>query len=130
MKGKAFRMVGSRRDVWNRLSAFYRQAVVPSSKKIIIVSHDDALSVFYAMWLGPCLNMLNQCNLSGISGGVSILYLKIRMVIVYYQNGSICRIFIVKISKWIKKRQTAFLEHRSRPPQRTELLFYIYFHKE
>ena len=39
----------------------------------IIVSHDGFLSIFYAMWLGLDLNMLDRCNISGKSGGVSIL---------------------------------------------------------
>ena len=39
----------------------------------ILVSHAGTLGVFYAMWLGWNLEMLEKCALSGKSGGVSFL---------------------------------------------------------
>ena len=44
-----------------------------TDENIIIVSHDGTLSVLYALWLGMDIEMLNKCNLSGKTGGVSVL---------------------------------------------------------
>ncbi len=42
-------------------------------ENIIIVSHGDTLSIFNAMWLGIEPEMLNQCDLFGMAGGVSFM---------------------------------------------------------
>lgn len=63
----------SKRDVWNRLLGFYNQITSSGEENLIIVSHDGTLSIFFAMWLGLDINMLNKCNLSGKSGGVSFM---------------------------------------------------------
>lgn len=64
----------SRRDEWNRLFPFYKKIMENDEENIIIVSHGDLLSVFYAMWLGMDIEMLNRSELWGLSGGVSFLY--------------------------------------------------------
>lgn len=71
--GRVFDKAESRADVWARAAEFLGQYVNFSEKNLIIVSHDGFLSIFYAMWLGLDLNMLDRCNISGKSGGVSIL---------------------------------------------------------
>ncbi|MBU5332783.1 MAG: histidine phosphatase family protein [Anaerocolumna aminovalerica] len=63
----------SRRDVWNRLRPFYDMIMNSDEENIIIVSHGDSLSVFHAMWFGLEVEMLNQCGLFGMSGGVSFM---------------------------------------------------------
>ncbi|MBQ9133248.1 MAG: histidine phosphatase family protein, partial [Clostridia bacterium] len=40
---------------------------------LLIVSHDGTLSLFFTMWLGMDIQLLDTCNLSGKSGGVSFL---------------------------------------------------------
>jgi Fructose-2,6-bisphosphatase len=70
---KPFVGAESRRDVWNRLSRFYNQIMESTDENLIIVSHDGTLSMFFAMWLNLDIQMLNKCNLSGKSGGVSFL---------------------------------------------------------
>lgn len=64
----------SRRDEWNRLYPFYKKLMENNEENIIIVSHGDLLSVFYAMWIGMDVEMLNRSELWGLSGGVSFLY--------------------------------------------------------
>jgi probable phosphoglycerate mutase len=44
-----------------------------AEENLIIVSHDGTLSIFYALWLGLDIHMLNKCNLSGCTGGVSFM---------------------------------------------------------
>lgn len=63
----------SRRDVWNRLKPFYDEIMDKAEENIIIVSHGDTLSILNAMWLGLEPEMLNQCDLFGMAGGVSFL---------------------------------------------------------
>jgi len=70
---KPFIGAESKRDVWHRLLPFYNQIITSSEENIIIVSHDGTLSLFYAMWLGFEVNLLERCELSGKSGGVSFL---------------------------------------------------------
>ncbi len=60
-------------DVWNRLSRFLNEMLAETDENIIIVSHDGTLSILYALWLGMDIEMLNKCNLSGKTGGVSVL---------------------------------------------------------
>lgn len=63
----------TKREVWNRLLTFYNQIMESTEENLIIVSHDGTLSIFFAMWLGMDICMLDTCNLSGKSGGVSFL---------------------------------------------------------
>ena len=70
---KPFVGAESKVDVWNRLSHFLNDIVMSTDKNIIIVSHDGTLSMLYALWIGMDVEMLNNCYLSGKSGGVSIL---------------------------------------------------------
>lgn len=70
---KPFMAAESKRDVWNRLSDFYNQILENDEENLIIVSHDGALSIFYALWLGLNVEMINKCNLSGKTGGISFL---------------------------------------------------------
>ena len=70
---KMFHDAESRRDVWNRLTDFYRKIMTGEHENIIIVSHGDTLSIFNAMWLGLDIEMLNKCDLSGMAGGVSFM---------------------------------------------------------
>ncbi|SEM32128.1 probable phosphoglycerate mutase [Chryseobacterium taichungense] len=73
---KCFSDAESRFDVWNRLLPFYNEIISSDNENIIIVSHGDTLSIFNVMWLGLDPEMLNDIDLSGISGGVSFLYRK------------------------------------------------------
>ncbi|WP_042722133.1 histidine phosphatase family protein [Flavobacterium sp. B17] len=73
---KCFSDAESRFDVWNRLLPFYNEIMFNDNENIIIVSHGDTLSVFNVMWLGLTPDMLNDIDLSGVSGGVSFLYQK------------------------------------------------------
>ena len=70
---KPFIGAESKADVWNRLSKFLNDVLDETNEDIIIVSHDGTLSILYALWLGMDNEMLNKCNLSGKTGGVSIL---------------------------------------------------------
>lgn len=70
---RMFHDAESRRDVWNRLYPFYKKLLSDKYENIIIVSHGDTLSIFNAMWLGLNAELLNQCDLFGMAGGVSFL---------------------------------------------------------
>ena len=70
---KPFGGAESKADVWNRLSEFLNNVLGETDEDIIIVSHDGTLSILYALWLGMDIEMLNKCNLSGRTGGVSVL---------------------------------------------------------
>lgn len=70
---KMFHNAESRRDVWNRLYPFYKKILSDKHENIIIISHGDTLSIFNALWLGINVEMLNQCDLFGMAGGVSFL---------------------------------------------------------
>lgn len=63
----------TRHEVANRVVSFIDDIIKTCDKNMIIVSHAGTLSVFFAMWLGMEINMLNKCNILGKSGGVSIL---------------------------------------------------------
>lgn len=63
----------SRRDVWNRMKPFYDEIMDKAEENIIMVSHGDTLSILNAMWLELEPEMLNQCDLFGMAGGVSFL---------------------------------------------------------
>lgn len=69
---KPFVGAESKADVWNRISKFLNEILVQTDD-IILVSHDGTLSILYALWLGIDIEMLNKCNLSGKTGGVSVL---------------------------------------------------------
>jgi probable phosphoglycerate mutase len=71
---KVFQGAESRREAWNRLLNFYNKVMESSDENIIIVSHGDALSIFNAIWLGMTVEMLNKCDLFGMSGGVSFMH--------------------------------------------------------
>lgn len=64
----------SRRDEWNRLRPFFEEIMGNEEENILIVSHGDLLSVFNAMFLGLEPESLNQFELFGMAGGVSILF--------------------------------------------------------
>lgn len=70
---KPFIGAESKADVCDRLSKFITDTLAETDEDIIIVSHDGTLSIFYALWLGMDIEMLNKCNLSGKTGGVSVL---------------------------------------------------------
>ncbi len=63
----------SKQDVWRRLWDFYQQMMADGKEKILLVSHDGALSLFFALWLGLEPEMLRYGKLSGYPGGVSFL---------------------------------------------------------
>ena len=71
---RCFHDAESRRDVWNRLLPFYDEIMCDKAENIIIVSHGDTLSIFYAMWLGLDVELLNKCDLFGMAGGISFLH--------------------------------------------------------
>ena len=64
----------SRRDEWNRLKPFYEEIMANDEENIIIVSHGDLLSVFNAMFLGLDVEVINTCELFGLAGGVSYMF--------------------------------------------------------
>ncbi|MHB1485780.1 MAG: histidine phosphatase family protein [Saccharofermentanales bacterium] len=70
---KPFTGSESKREVWNRLLGFYNQFMTNTEKNLIIVSHSGTLSVFYVLWLGLSVEMLNRCELCSDSGGVSFM---------------------------------------------------------
>ena len=70
---RVFANAETKREVALRVAQFMEKIVAPTKENIIIVSHDGTLSIFFALWLGMDIEMLNRCNLSGKSGGVSIL---------------------------------------------------------
>ncbi|MBP2133630.1 putative phosphoglycerate mutase [Methanomicrobium sp. W14] len=66
----------SRKDVWDRLLPFVNEIITSGDSNVILVSHGDTLSILNAIWLGMDADDLNRCDLSGLAGGVSFLYLK------------------------------------------------------
>ena len=71
---KAFKGAESRRETWNRVRPFLDEILNSVEENIIIVSHGDTLSLFNAMWIGLNVEMLNQCDLFGMTAGVSFLH--------------------------------------------------------
>jgi broad specificity phosphatase PhoE len=63
----------SRRDEWNRLYPLFEKIMASEDENIIIVSHGDLLSVFNAMFLGIDVESLNEFELFGLAGGVSVM---------------------------------------------------------
>ena len=64
----------SRRDEWNRLKPFFEEIMENDEENIILVSHGDLLSVFNAMFLGLDVEAINTCELFGLAGGVSYMF--------------------------------------------------------
>ncbi len=64
----------SRRDEWNRLKPFFDEIMASNEENIILVSHGDLLSVFNAMFLELDVEDLNTCDMFGLSGGVSYMF--------------------------------------------------------
>ena len=64
----------SRRDEWNRLEPFFDEIMGNDEENIIIVSHGDLLSVFHAMFLKLGVESLNEAELFGLAGGVSVMF--------------------------------------------------------
>lgn len=64
----------SRRDEWNRLKPLFDEIMLREEECIIVVSHGDLLSVWNTMFLGMDAEALNQFELFGLSGGVSLMF--------------------------------------------------------
>lgn len=64
----------SRRDEWNRLKPFFEEIMSNDEENIIIVSHGDLLSVFNTMFLGLDVESINNCEMFGLAGGVSYMF--------------------------------------------------------
>lgn len=64
----------SRRDEWNRLKPLFDELMGNEEENIILVSHGDLLSVFNAMFLGYDMESMNFCEMFGLSGGVSYMF--------------------------------------------------------
>ncbi len=64
----------SRRDEWNRLKPFFEEIMANKEENIILVSHGDLLSVFNTMFLGLEVEAINTCELFGLAGGVSYMF--------------------------------------------------------
>lgn len=64
----------SRRDEWNRLKPFFEEIMANDEENIILVSHGDLLSVFNVMFLGLDVESMNTCEMFGLSGGVSYMF--------------------------------------------------------
>lgn len=64
----------SRRDTWNRLKPLFEELMANEEENIILVSHGDLLSVFNAMFLGLEVEDMNTCDMFGLSGGVSYMF--------------------------------------------------------
>lgn len=63
----------SRRDAWQRLAPFYHEIISGEDQLVLIVSHGDLLSLFHAMFLGMQPESLNEADMFGLAGGVSML---------------------------------------------------------
>ena len=64
----------SRRDEWNRLKPFFDEIMPNDEENIIIVSHGDLWSVFNTMFLNLGVESINNCEMFGLSGGVSYMF--------------------------------------------------------
>ena len=74
MDDRMFSDAENRRDEWNRLKPFFDEIMANDEENIILVSHGDLLSVFNAMFLGLKVEGLNTCDMFGLSGGVSYMF--------------------------------------------------------
>jgi len=70
---KPFNGAESIRETWNRLKKFHDEIMASDDENIIIVSHGETLSLFYAIWLDWEVEMLDKYRLRGRTGGVSFL---------------------------------------------------------
>ncbi len=70
---RVFTNAETKREVWERVSSFCDTVISSCEKNIIIVSHDGTLSILFAIWLGITAEKLVNINISGKSGGVSLL---------------------------------------------------------
>lgn len=64
----------SRSDKWKRLTPLVKAINESHENNIVLVSHGDCLSIFYAIWLGLSVEDLTKINLYGEPCGVSFLY--------------------------------------------------------
>lgn len=64
----------SRRDEWNRLKPFFDEIISNDEENIIIVSHGDLLSIFNTMFWGLDVETINSCEMFGLAGGVSYMF--------------------------------------------------------
>lgn len=64
----------SRRDEWNRLKPFFNEVMNSPNENIILVSHGDLLSAWNIMFLGFTPETMNSCDLFGLAGGVSYMF--------------------------------------------------------
>ena len=71
---KLFSDAESRREEWNRLRPFFDEIMANDEENIIVVSHGDLLSVFNTMFLGLDVETINNCEMFGLSGGVSYMF--------------------------------------------------------
>ena len=71
---KLFSDAESRRNEWNRLRPFFDEIMANDEENIIVVSHGDLLSVFNTMFLGLDVETINNCEMFGLSGGVSYMF--------------------------------------------------------
>ena len=65
----------SRREEWNRLLPFFEEIMSNNEENIVIVSHGDLLSVWNAMFMGITVESLNTCEIFGVAGGVSNMFI-------------------------------------------------------
>lgn len=71
---KLFPSAESRREEWTRLKPFFDEIMENDEENIVIVSHGDLLSVFNTMFLGLDVEALDNCEIFGLSGGVSYMF--------------------------------------------------------
>ncbi len=71
---KLFSDAESRRDEWNRLKPIFDEIMASENENIIIVSHGDLLSVFNTMFLGLDVETINNCEMFGLAGGVTYMF--------------------------------------------------------
>ena len=72
---KMFSDAESRREEWNRLLPFFEEIMSNNEENIVIVSHGDLLSVWNAMFMGITVESLNTCEIFGVAGGVSNMFI-------------------------------------------------------
>ena len=64
-----------KRHFWNRSKPFFDSIISDETENIIIVSHGDLLSVFNTMFLDLEPDFINNCEIFGLAGGVSQMYI-------------------------------------------------------
>ena len=68
---KLFSDAESKREVFTRLKPLFCGIINCTNENVIIVSHGDLLSVFNILFLGLDVEVINNIELFGLSGGVS-----------------------------------------------------------